>query len=183
MQTATAHIAPRSKQDFILHPLIFLALLSSGFVLQEPAPYDVLIIGLMGLSVMTGLRLPRGLGLPATLLMLFFVFDLVGVLNAIDPVRARTHALVTIYLGLTSLFFACLLARDSEKMLRLIFIGYSAGAILTALAGIAGYFGGIEMFVENSRARGMFKDPNVFGPFLIPPVLYAMMVVIDNPVR
>lgn len=183
MQSVPAHISSRSKPDAILYTLVFLVLFTSGFVLREPAPYDVLMIGLMGLSVMTGLRVPRGLGLPATLLMLFFVFDLVGVLNAIEPERARTHALVTIYLGMTTLFFACLLARDSEKILRIIFIGYAAGALLTALAGIAGYFGGVEIFTENSRARGMFKDPNVFGPFLVPPALYAMMRLIDNPVR
>ena len=183
MQSVPAHISSRSKPDAILYTLVFLVLFTSGFVLREPAPYDVLMIGLMGLSVMTGLRVPRGLGLPATLLMLFFVFDLVGVLNAIEPERARTHALVTIYLGMTTLFFACLLARDSEKILRIIFIGYAAGALLTALAGIAGYFGGVEIFTENSRARGMFKDPNVFGPFLVPPALYAMMQLIDNPVR
>ncbi|PLX43763.1 MAG: hypothetical protein C0605_03635 [Hyphomicrobiales bacterium] len=183
MHSAPAHIIERGKSDALLNALVFLVLVCSGFVLREPAPYDVLLIGLMGLSVMTGLRVPRGLGLPATLLMIFFVFDLIGVLHAINPEKASVHAFVTIYLGMSSLFFACLLARDSEKMLRIIFIAYAIGAVLTALAGIAGYFGGIEIFTENSRARGMFKDPNVFGPYLIPPALYAMMMLIDNPLR
>lgn len=183
MHTAPGHIAARSKPDAVLTALVFLIFVSSGFVMREPAPYDVLLIGLMCLSVMTGLRLPRGLGLPATLLMIFFVFDLIGVLHALDAGPAKIHAFVTIYLGITSLFFACLVARDSEKMLRIIFIGYAIGAVLTALAGIGGYFAGIEMFVENSRARGMFKDPNVFGPYLIPPALYAMMMLVNNPVK
>lgn len=183
MQTAAGYIDTRSKPDAIQSTLLFMVLLVSGFVMREPAPYDVLLIGLMGLSVLTGLRLPRGLGLPATLLMLFFVFDLVGVFHALNPPKARTHAFVTIYLGLTSLFFACLLARDSIRLLRIIFYAYAIGAIITALTGIVGYFGGIDLFIENSRAKGMFKDPNVFGPYLIPPALFAMVKLIDNPVQ
>ncbi len=160
-----------------------LVFVSSGFVMQEPAPYDVLILGLVILSVMTGLRVPRGLSILVFLLIVFFIFDLVGVMSAFEPGRSRTHALVTIYLGITTLFFACLVASDSEIMLRRIFLAYAIGAVITAIAGIIGYFGGIEALTLYGRAKGLFKDPNVFGPFLIPPALYAMKMLINNPVK
>ncbi len=173
---------PSKKPDKIHSFLIMLVFISSGFVMREPAPYDVLVLGLIILSVMTGLRVPRGLSIPVFLLLIFFVFDLVGVMSAFEPERSRTHALVTIYLGVTTLFFACLIARDSEVMLQRIFFAYAIGAVITAIAGIIGYFGGIEAFTLYGRAKGLFKDPNVFGPYLILPALYAMKRLINRPV-
>ena len=35
-------------------------------------------------------------------------------------------------------------------------------------------FPGAEAFVDGPRAQGLFKDPNVFGPFLVPAVLILM---------
>ncbi|MEO0620319.1 MAG: O-antigen ligase family protein, partial [Pseudomonadota bacterium] len=32
-----------------------------------------------------------------------------------------------------------------------------------------------ELFLEHGRARGTFKDPNVFGPFLVPPLVYGFL--------
>ncbi len=172
-----------NKTDVIQTRILFLVFISSGFVMREPAPYDVLMLGLMGLSLLTGLRIPRGLGVMATLLVIFFVFDLVGTLSAFEPERARMHAYVTIYLGITTLFFACLIARDSEAILRKIFLAYTLGAMITALAGIIGYFGNIELLTLYGRAKGLFKDPNVFGPFLIPPALFAIKKLINSPLK
>jgi hypothetical protein len=50
-------------------------------------------------------------------------------------------------------------------------------AVIAAVLGIIGYFnvGGLGHYFtlyENSRASGPFKDPNVFGPFLVPPVVW-----------
>jgi hypothetical protein len=50
--------------------------------------------------------------------------------------------------------------------------------MVASLAGIAGYFSlfpqAHDLFTEYDRALGLFKDPNVFGPFLIWP---ALMVI------
>ena len=50
--------------------------------------------------------------------------------------------------------------------------------IFAAVAGLLGYFdalpGARSLFTKFDRARGFFKDPNVYGPFLIPPLLYFL---------
>jgi hypothetical protein len=55
---------------------------------------------------------------------------------------------------------------------------YILAAVLAALAGIAGYFSlfphAHDLFTEYDRALGLFKDPNVFGPFLIWPALIVI---------
>ena len=46
-----------------------------------------------------------------------------------------------------------------------------------ALCGIAGYFHmfpGSDIFAPSGRALGAFKDPNVYGPFLIWPALFLL---------
>jgi hypothetical protein len=47
--------------------------------------------------------------------------------------------------------------------------------MVAALAGSIGYFelipGAHEMMTRYGRATGLFKDPNVFGPFLLPAML------------
>jgi O-antigen ligase len=50
--------------------------------------------------------------------------------------------------------------------------------VLVSLAGIAGYFhafpGAHALFAPADRALGAFKDPNVFGPYLIWPALIVL---------
>ena len=51
----------------------------------------------------------------------------------------------------------------------------SAAAVLSALLGTLGYLGscpGADLFTRYGRAKALFNDPNVFGPFLILPAMY-----------
>ena len=62
--------------------------------------------------------------------------------------------------------------------------GLVVGALIAALAGIAGYFnlvpGGRDLLTLYDRARGTFKDPNVLGAFLILPALFALQSVVSD---
>jgi len=55
-------------------------------------------------------------------------------------------------------------------------------AVITSLLGIIGYFGvgGFEIFTRYSRAMGAFKDPNVFAPFLVTPILYLIYGIVNR---
>ena len=61
--------------------------------------------------------------------------------------------------------------------MRTIRSGYVAGGLFAAGLGILGYFdvaglGPLFTLYDNARATGPFKDPNVFGPFLVPPIVW-----------
>ena len=54
---------------------------------------------------------------------------------------------------------------------------YVIAGVIAASLGILGYFnvaglGELFSVYDNSRASGPFKDPNVFGPFLVPPIIW-----------
>ncbi len=51
---------------------------------------------------------------------------------------------------------------------------YIIAGVCAALAGIVGYFKGIDILTLYGRARGTFKDPNVYGPFMVLPMLFLL---------
>src|SRR4029434_884357 len=84
----------------------------------------------------------------------------------------------------TFVFFAMVLSEDTQARLDMLRRGLIAGAMIAALAGIAGYFnlvpGGRDLLTLYDRARGTFKDPNVLGAFLILPAVLALQSVVTD---
>ncbi len=76
------------------------------------------------------------------------------------------------------IFFAVIVAEETEGRLDVILRAWTLAALIAAFAGIAGYFrlfpGAFDLFTLYARAKGTFNDPNVFGPFLILPMLMAI---------
>ena len=92
--------------------------------------------------------------------------------------KVRPAMIVSIYLVGTFLFFASFVYADAARRLGLIFWAYTAAACFVAILGVGGYFHlipGSESFLVFGRATGTFNDPNVFGPFLVAPILFLAM--------
>jgi hypothetical protein len=148
----------------------------SGFVISEPAPYELLMVTQIALWFLLGLRISRAV---APLLAFLLVFNVGGILSLTvmkDLGGGPMYLAVSTFLALTSVFYAAII-EDRHQRLELIFKAWVAAAIITALLGILGYFHafpGAEAFTLYDRAKGAFQDPNVFGPFLIAPALYLM---------
>lgn len=155
----------------------------SGFVLFEPGPYEILMLALMSLWLLSGLRLSIH---ALTLLLLFTLFNIGGVLSIFqmdDLKKAPLYIAVSYFLALTAVFFAAVTESDWRR-LQPLFTGYLAAAIITGLLGIAGYLNLIpaaDLFTLYGRAKGAFQDPNVFGPFLILPVNWCIYQVLTRP--
>ena len=167
----------------IVNFFIGLAIFSGGFVTFEPAPYELLLAAFLGVSLLLGLRIPVGV-LP--ILIPVFTFTLGGIISSFqieDYSRGMIYNAVTLFLGLTSVFFAILIAKEMGR-LRLIFRVYVIAAAFTSMLGILGYFGmpGFDIFTRYDRAQGAFADPNVFAPFLIAPILYLVYGIMNRSV-
>ncbi len=148
----------------------------SGFVMSEPAPYELLMVVQVAVWFLLGLKISRAV---APLLAFLLTFNVGGILSLTvmkDLGTGPMYLAVSTFLALTSVFYAAII-EDRHQRLRLIFQAWVAAAIITALLGILGYFHafpGAEAFTLYDRAKGAFQDPNVFGPFLIAPALYLM---------
>ncbi len=148
----------------------------SGFVMSEPAPYELLMVVQIAVWFLLGLKISRAV---APLLAFLLTFNVGGILSLTvmkDLGTGPMYLAVSTFLALTAVFYAAII-EDRHQRLRLIFQAWVAAAIVTALLGILGYFHafpGAEAFTLYDRAKGAFQDPNVFGPFLIAPALYLM---------
>ncbi|KAA0698476.1 hypothetical protein DTW90_15830 [Neorhizobium sp. P12A] len=152
----------------------------SGFVIDEPAPYELWLTLLIGVWFILGLRISRS---TAPLLALFLTFNVGGMLSMTQmrdltstEMDAPIYIAVSTFLALSSVFYAAII-EDNANRLALIFKTLTVAAIITSVLGIIGYFHalpGFEIFTRYDRAMGAFQDPNVFGPYLAAPALYLM---------
>ena len=154
---------------------LWLVGVSSGFVMIEPAPYEFLIVLAVLVFATTGLALRAG-HLPLMLLLIFynigFVTSLVPVITLPDTAKWTA---VSCFLSLTTLFFAVALGQDTARRIDILLRGYIIAAVITSMIAVLAYFHlipGWENFIYALRAKSTFKDPNVFGPFLILPLLF-----------
>ncbi|ENN85887.1 hypothetical protein RHSP_17631 [Rhizobium freirei PRF 81] len=117
----------------------------SGFVIAEPAPYEVWLALLIGIWFIIGLKISRGV---APLLVLFLAFNIGGMLSiaqmralkAGDHLDGPIYIAVSTFLALSSVFYAAIV-EDSERRLKLIFNTWVVAALITASLGIFGHVG------------------------------------------
>jgi O-antigen ligase len=105
---------------------------------------------------------------------------------SLDVAKSTTHTIVTLYLSVACFVLAGFILKKPEAHIRLIMNAYMWSAAISALLGIIGYFdlvpGAYDLFTGFGRARGGFKDPNVFAPYLVPPLVYAVHLWLSHPV-
>ena len=153
----------------------------SGFALIEPSPYELVFLLVLFVFALTGIRFSQKL-IPLALLLL--VYNLGGAFSLIpfmdEPPSVRFTA-VSVYLMVTCIVVAAIMAEDPLGRLETIQRGWLFAAWCAGLAGILGYFnvGGLGgIFALHGRASGTFKDPNVLGPFLVFPIVVLLQAVL-----
>lgn len=156
--------------------MIAIGVFLSGFVMSEPAPYELIMAAQIAVWFLLGLTISPTVGLLLAMLLVFNVGGLLAVAAMKDMTGGPMYAAVSIFLAMTSVFFAAVVESRHQRLV-LIFRAWVAAAIITALLGILGYFHafpGAGAFTRYDRAMGAFQDPNVFGPYLIAPILYLL---------
>ncbi|PSH63657.1 MULTISPECIES: O-antigen ligase family protein [Phyllobacterium] len=157
----------------------------SGFVIDEPAPYELYMAGLIGIWALFGLRLSRTVSVLLAILVVFNIGGVISMGQMPDLKTAPMYIAVSLFLGVTAVFFAAII-NANHRILPVIFNAYILAAVCTSLLGILGYFDafpGAEVFTRYGRAMGAFQDPNVFGPFLMLPLAWLVHGVLVGDLR
>lgn len=165
-----------TRNNFSL-ALLWLLMAISSVLFIEPAPYDLLGIALLLVFFGMGLRIPTGLAVAGFLLGIFLLASSIASALAPDPVASFRSLSVRFFMIAFWVLFTSLLYEDPGRVLRVLFSGYMVAAIIAVIAGILGYYRLVpytEQLVLYGRVRSFFKDPNVYGPFLVPVALYAV---------
>ena len=175
-----------SLRERVLRAVLFVAVLASSVAFIEPSPHDAIVLLLALACLVAGVRFRRLFALPLLLLVVWNASGLIALINAVGQEKTVQYAATSVYLAVAALLFACLFADErSTRRLDLMRTAYIVTAVLAALEGMAGYFhltpGGL--FLVEERAAGMFKDPNVFAPFLIWPALALIERMLTRSIR
>jgi O-antigen ligase len=193
LQEAEAHFSsppqPASRGGLgvrLLHSVLFLTILISFLVFIEPSPYEFISLLLGFTCLLAGLRLDRKL-LPLIILLLLYnlggAFALIPVIN--DEAAVRFVA-VSFYLAITAIIFATIFSTKPDRRAAILRTAYIIAGVCVAITGIIGYFKlvpGAEIFTLYNRAKGSFKDPNVYGPFMVLPMLFLLQAMLIRGVR
>jgi hypothetical protein len=157
--------------------MVWLVGASGGVVFIEPAPYEFMVILAMVVFAAIGLSL-RLAHLPLIFLLIAYNAGyLIGVLPVADLPDTVQWTAVSMFIAITTLFFALALVDDTERRLDLLLKGYLAIAVIVSIFGIITYFHllpGSDTFMFAGRSRSTFKDPNVLGAFLVLPAVLAV---------
>jgi hypothetical protein len=164
--------------------LLWLAGASVAIVFIEPSPYELVTLSASIIFFATGLRL-RLVFMP--LLLLLFLINIgysISATSLMDKPEVVNWVATSWYMAVTVIFFAMVISEDTAARLDMLRRGLIVGALIAAIAGIAGYFnlvpGGRDLLTLYERARGTFKDPNVLGAFLILPALFVLQSVVSD---
>jgi hypothetical protein len=177
----------RSGEDIFFQTLVIAALCLEIFVFIEPAPVDaVLMFALAAGLVLRKLAFHSMGTVPLMALIAFALANLISMYDPLDPERAVWYVLVTLYLIATWFFFVGLLGHYGKPFMTTMINAYSVAGFISALLGILGYFHLVPFWSQlllQGRARGLFKDCNVYGPFFVPITLFALLRIMDGRVR
>src|ERR1700737_3503729 len=167
--------------------LVWLVGASGAIVFIEPSPYELVTLAATVIFFATGLRLRLGF---IPLLLLLFLVNIGYTISAawlMDKPEVVNWITTSWYMAVTVIFFAMVMSEDTAARLDMLRRGLVVGALIAAIAGIAGYFnlvpGGHDLLTLYERARGTFKDPNVLGAFLILPALFVLQSAVSDGFR
>jgi hypothetical protein len=177
-QARAAPVPAAGFRERLLLTVLYITVLASSVAFVEPSPHDFLM-GLLALAcLIAGVPFDRRLVLLFLLLVIFNAGGLLSLINVVGQDLTVQYTATSIYLAVAALVFACLFADKPMPRLLVLRSAYVLTAVLASLAAIAGYFhafpGAVDLFASSGRGQGAFKDPNVYGPFLIWPILILL---------
>lgn len=173
----------RSRAGKLLEWLVAVWIFSGATVIAEPSPYEVGFILVLGVAMFGGFGVHRSTVGLLVLLVSFIPFALIAAFqvkyNPLDD--SLIYQAVTIFLMVTAYFVANYIADAPQRRMKRIVQAYIAAAVLSALLGTLGYLHlmpGSDFLTLYGRAKALFKDPNVYGPFMVLPAVYLVQRVL-----
>lgn len=161
------------------HAVLYLNIILLSVAFFEPSPSDIIFV-FLALFIWRNGRLDTSiLNKSAYLISPLYLYIMINMLSLFNLAGFRSaivYLAITIYL----IFYALFISGSSFMTGHVkTFHAYVISSTLAALLGIAGYIFRIPMLAvyEYTRAKAMFKDPNVFGPFLVPAIIILFSIL------
>lgn len=171
----------------VVNAIFALQMFTGMISLIEPSPYDFVTLLALPIWAIGGFKIHRAV---VPVLLLWIVFEGAGFLALMphweepDP---RLYQLQSLYLFVTVIFFTIFFSERTVRRASICLKAFTAGAVVSAIVGIIGYLdiGGLAAVLTTveSRVSGTFKDPNVFGSYLIMAAVYLLQLLLLGTTR
>ena len=183
-KTRDSHVAIAQR---LLNFVLFVTVLTSSIVLVEPSPHDALMCVLLVMCVGARVQFDRKLIPLVVLLIVWLVGGLLSLIQVGDDGKNIQYMGTSVYLAIAAVMFACLFSDGNLARLAILRRAYILAALIATAAGYVGFFHllpGSDLFLQDQgRVSGPFKDPNVYGPFLVYPLLLLIIGLITRGIR
>lgn len=171
----------------LLNVVLFITVAMSAIAVIEPSPHDALMFALLVICVAARVPFDRLL-VPLLILLLFWCAGgFLALVHVGDQENAIQYVGTSLYLDIATLMFACLTCTGDLRRLATIHRAYVLAAIIATTAGYIGFFhltSGSDFFLlDGGRVRATFKDPNVYAPFLIFPLLVLIINALTRSIK
>jgi len=170
----------------LLNVVLFVTVLMSSIAFVEPSPHDVLMLALFVSCIGARVRFDRKLIPLLLLLMLWLVGGCLSLIQVADQEQNIQYTATSFYLAAAGIMFACLFCDGSLVRLAIVRRAYLIAALIATAAGYIGFFHLLphsDIFLDHDRVSATFKDPNVYAPFLIFPLLMLLIDFMARGVR
>ncbi len=167
----------------LLNLVLFIAALTSSIAFIEPSPHDALMIVLLVACVAARTSFDRKLFPLLFLIAVWLIGGFFSLVQVGDNTKDIQYAGTSVYLGIAAIMFACLFSDGNMQRLSILRRGYILAALIATAAGYIGFFHLMphsDIFLDNDRVSATFKDPNVYGPFLVFPIVWLMIRILTR---
>lgn len=162
---------------------VFAAFVFCGCIaIIEPSPYDLMSLLFLPLLAFSGICLYRT---HVPILVLWIVYTIGGFLALLpywgeaDPTLFQFQ---TLYLVVTFVMYLLFLSQNTLERVELALKAFAASCVVSAIIGISGFLGvdiiGETVTAYEGRVTGLFKDPNVFGSYMILGAIYLLQLLL-----
>jgi hypothetical protein len=152
-----------------------------GVVYFEPAPTDLVFFVIVAVALATGRFQVRRVPAPVIgIIGAFLALNLLSAVEVVDVPRALTYFATTLYVAVLGVWVTGWLT--TRRRARIAVGGYLVAAVAAAALGLLALFlpvPGRDLIVAEDRVVALFKDPNVFGPFVIPTALILVEEILS----
>ncbi len=176
LEVSTSNTRKKPRPGFLV--LVSIAISLGVIVVFEPSPSDVAISLLFVGGFLSGsFKWNHNLTLPNTLLSLFVLANVVSLCYSIDLAKGTFYFGVTMFMIVSWMFVIGVLNRFGKQGADSMMTAYTVAGVTSSLASIMSYFHILpfgEWLLFYDRVKGLFKDPNVFGPYLVVVSIYSL---------
>ncbi len=180
---ALAPVSMTFRASSLAAVLVAIATILSTIVFSEPAIADgLMLVVIVVLPVLRVLRFGKAAFFNYAAWLALFALGFAGTMLSTTFDTAFVHQLVTLFLATGAFVIAGYVAEDPEPRAKLVLTCYVAACLIATAAAFVGYFRLIpstyDLFTNYDRARGTFKDPNVYSAALAPAIVSVVWVML-----